>query len=99
MEFKQEVTVTGIKQFKGEVEGKQYDSFKVFVQVSLDESKGTAKGFATEEFNAGNSSEYDKWKHLPFPLVAEATFQMVTSGKVTKMQIVSVKPKAVSKAA
>lgn len=99
MEFKQEVTVTGIKSFKGEIDGKKFDSFKVFVQVSLDESKGTAKGFATEEFNAGESSEFDKWKHLPFPLLADATFQMVTSGKVTKMQIVSVEPRKVAKAA
>lgn len=99
MEFKQEVTVTGIKRFKGEVDGKNYDSFKVFVQVALDESKGTAKGFATEEFNAGLSDEYDRWKHLPFPLQADATFQMVTSGKVTKMQIVDVKPRAMTKAA
>lgn len=94
MEFKQEVTVTGIKQFKGEVEGKAYDSFKVFVQVALDDSRGTAKGFATEEFNAGLSAEFDRWKHLPFPIVADATFQMVTSGKATKMQIVDVKPRA-----
>jgi len=99
MEFKQEVVVTGIKRFKGEVDGKNYDSFKVFVQVALDESKGTAKGFATEEFNAGDSSEYDKWAHLPFPLKADATFQMVTSGKVTKMQIVSVMPRRIEKAA
>lgn len=99
MQFKQEVTVTGIKQFKGEVDGKHYDSFKVFVQVALDESKGTAKGFATEEFNAGASAEFDRWKHLPFPLKAEATFQMVTSGKVSKMQIVEVKPLKLEKAA
>lgn len=99
MEFKQEVVVTGIKRFKGEVDGKNYDSFKVFVQVALDESKGTAKGFATEEFNAGDSSEFDKWSHLAFPLKADATFQMVTSGKVTKMQIVSVMPRKFDKAA
>jgi hypothetical protein len=99
MEFKQQVTVTGIKRFKGEVDGKNYDSFKVFVQVALDESKGTAKGFATEEFNAGESSEYDKWKHLPFPLEADATYQMVTTGKMTKIQIVDVKPRSMTKAA
>lgn len=97
MEFKQGVTVTGIKRFKGEVDGKNYDSFKVFIQVQLDESKGTAKGFATEEFNAGDSSEFDRWSHLPFPLEADATFQMVTSGKVTKMQIVNVKPRQIAK--
>jgi hypothetical protein len=97
MEFKQQVTVTGIKRFKGEVDGKNYDSFKVFVQVALDESKGTAKGFATEEFNAGESSEFERWQHLPFPLMADATFQMVTSGKVTKMQIVDVKPRQIAK--
>lgn len=95
MEFNQDVTVTGIKSFKGEIEGKKFDSFKVFIQIQLDESKGTAKGFATEEFNAGMSEEFDKWKHLPFPLQATATFQMVTSGKVTKMQVTRVMPKAV----
>lgn len=99
MQFKQQVTVTGIKRFKGEVEGKNYDSFKLFVQVPLDDSKGTAKGYATEEFNAGDSTEYDKWKHLTFPLEADATYQMVTTGKMTKIQIADVKPRSIAKSA
>lgn len=92
MKFTNDVFVTGIKQFKGEVDGKSYDSFKVFVQIQLDESKGTAKGYATEEFNAGTSAEFDKWKHLPFPVKAQADFEMVTTGKLSKMLIVSVRP-------
>lgn len=93
MRFPQQVIVTGIKQFKGEVDGKSYDSFKVFLQIPLDESKGTAKGYGVDEFNAGQSEEFDKWKHLPFPVQADAVMEMVTTGKLTRLQVVEVKPR------
>jgi uncharacterized protein (DUF2141 family) len=92
MQFNQQVTITGIKKFKGEVEGKVYDSFKVFASVSLDESRGNAKGYASEEYNVGSSDEYDKWVHLDFPVLADATFEITTTGKASKMSIKAIKP-------
>lgn len=85
------VTVTGMKASKGVLEnGQTYDSTKVFVQTRLDDSKGTAKGFATAEYNFGDSTTYDKFKHLPFPFLAEMETEAVTSGRVMKTIIVSI---------
>lgn len=87
------VTVTGMKASKGALEnGQTYDSTKVFVQTRLDDSKGTAKGFATAEYNFGDSTIYDKFKHLPFPFLAEIETEAITSGRVMKTIIVSINP-------
>ena len=86
-------TVTGMKASKGQLEnGQGYDSTKVYVQTRLDDSKGTAKGFATVEYNFGDSTTYDKFKHLPFPFQAEIETEAVTSGRVMKTIVVSIVP-------
>lgn len=87
------VKVTGMKASKGNLEnGTAYDSTKVYVETRLDESKGTQKGFAGAEYNFGTSVEYEKLKHLPFPLMAEVDFDQVTNGKTVKTVIVSLVP-------
>lgn len=87
------VTVTGMKASKGQLEsGQTYDSTKVYVQTRLDDSKGTAKGFATVEYNFGDSTTYDKYKHLPFPFLAEMETEAITSGRVMKTIIISISP-------
>lgn len=95
-----EVTVTGIKRSKGNFEGVDYDSTKFYISTDLDDSKGNSKGTATTEYSFGKSDEYDKWSHLTFPFQALAEMELVTSGKVTKVSLVALRPKAaVSKAA
>lgn len=86
--------VTGMKASKGDMEGVHYDSTKVYVETGFDESKGTAKGFATAEYSFGTSLEYDKFKHLPFPFMAECEIEFVTSGRVQKTVMRSIKPVA-----
>lgn len=86
------VKVLGMKSSKGDYEGKPYDSTKVYVETKLDESKGTQKGFAAAEYAIGLSGEYDKFKHLAFPLMAEVEFEQITNGRDTKTVISEFKP-------
>lgn len=85
--------VLGMKASKGSMEdGTAYDSTKVYVETRLDESKGTQKGFAVAEYNFGLSSEFDKFKHNSFPLMAEVEMEQITNGKTVKTVIVSMQP-------
>lgn len=85
--------VLGIKKFSGSVEGVQYDSTTVFVQMRQDETKGTAKGFAGQDLRFGDSTNYDKLSHLSFPLEADVELEMVSNGKGGMKTIVtSLKP-------
>lgn len=99
MKFTQEIEVTGLKRFKGNVEGVEYDSTKFYIKTDLDDSKGNAKGACTMEYTMGKSDEYDKYSHLTLPFVAVADMELVTNGKVSKLTLVSLKPKAVAQAA
>lgn len=72
--------------------GKTYDNCVVYIQTRLDESKGTAKGFAVGEYRFGEASTFDKYKHLPFPFYAEVETDTVTSGKALAQIIVSLTP-------
>lgn len=95
MKFTSNVKVLGMKGSKGSMDnGTAFDSTKVYTEQQLDESKGTAKGFAVGEFTFGTSSEFDKFKHLPFPFEAEAEFEIVTNGKTNKTIMHSLKPVA-----
>jgi hypothetical protein len=88
-----EATVEGMKRFKGNVEGVDYDSTKFYIKTDLDDSKGNAKGSATTEYSMGKSDEYDKYSHLSFPFTAVVEMEVVTSGKATKITLVTLKPK------
>lgn len=99
MKFESEVIVCGMKASKGEVEGNAYDSTKVYVETSLDDSKGMAKGVSTLEYTMGKSDEFDKFKHLPFPIKAIASFEIVTTGKVQKTVLHGLKPTTLAKQA
>jgi len=92
MRFTNKVVVTGAKRSKGEMEGVKYDSTKFYVQVDLDDRAGNAKGTATQEYSFGTSDEYQKYQHLPFPFEAEADLEIVTTGKVQKVVLHSLKP-------
>lgn len=94
MEFKSEVTVTGIKRSKGEFEGNKYDSTKFYIETGLDDRSGNAKGAACSEYSMGDSSEFSKYEHLPYPFKGVATFAQVTTGKATKIVLVDLKPVA-----
>lgn len=73
--------VLGAKKFKGTVEGVAYDSTTVFLRMRQDDSKGDAAGFAGQDVKFGDSTNFDKIKHLPFPFEAEIELETVTTGK------------------
>lgn len=84
MKFKSEVTVLGMKASKGSYEGTDYDSTKVYVITDLDISKGDAAGSASAEYVFGKSDEFQKFKHLQYPLRGMADLEIVTNGKTQK---------------
>ena len=93
MKFNTQVKVLGMKANKGTMDnGQAYDSTKVFVETALDGSKGNAKGFAVAEYALGLSAEFDKYKHLPFPFMADATVEIMTTGKVQKTVLSELRP-------
>lgn len=95
MQFQQRVTVTGIKKSKGVLDnGQAYDSTKAFVVLPMDASKGDAVGSSAEPFNIGTSDVFDAWSRQSFPVEADATMEIVTSGTTTRVQIRSIVPAA-----
>jgi len=92
MQMRTQATVTGAKFFKGDVDGSSYDSTTIYVQIPMDESRGTAKGFGSAEYRWGDSANFERIKHLKFPLEAELVIEMVTSGKTQKTVVVGLNP-------
>lgn len=95
MRFKSQVKILGMKSSKGSLEnGVSYDFTKVFVETELDSTSGTAKGYAVEDYKFGKSDNFGGFKHLEFPFVADAEFDLVTSGSKSVTNIVSIVPVA-----
>lgn len=90
--LKSEFTILGAKFFKDTVEGTAYDSTTLFVVMPVDDSTGRSVGTNTKDMKFGTSDEYHKLKHLPFPLQAELTYDLVTNGKAVTMLIKGFKP-------
>ena len=95
MKFQSEITVYGMKPSKGQLDnGQTFDSTKVFTLVDLDTRKGEGSGQAGHEYPFNDSTEYDKFKLLPYPFKATADFEIVTSGKQQRTIIVGLRPVA-----
>lgn len=88
----QQVTITGAKSSKGEMEGRPYDSTKIYVQIRMDPTKGTMVGSASEEYGWGLSDNFNKLKDLKFPIQANVDFEQVTSGNKVKIIVMDVQP-------
>lgn len=88
------VQLTGVKRFKGDVDGKHYDSTTLFCLLGLDSSSGDAYGKASAQYKFGTSERFDEVKHLlrsgPVPVVLE--MEQVTNGKETKTIVTGIKP-------
>jgi hypothetical protein len=88
------VKVTGIKFFKGNIDLKDIDSGKVFIEESLDFTTGRAKGYATQEYSLGKSDLAQSLMHNHFPVLCDVEFMRVTNGDVSKNIVVSCIPVA-----
>jgi len=80
MQVKANLQVVGAKAFKGDVEGKHYDSTTLFVLMDVSERSGTAIGQNVVEMKFGTSDELAKLKALPFPVQAELALNLTTKG-------------------
>ncbi|MBC3917111.1 hypothetical protein H8L32_06460 [Undibacterium sp. CY18W] len=90
MEIKARVTIRGAKIFKGNIDGKDMDSGKIFTDVDL---KGeTSWGVCTQELKCTNSAVVDGIKHIPFPFLAEIDILMESNGKVSTQLVTGIKP-------
>lgn len=101
MRFPARVIISGVKRSKGVLEtGQAYDSTKVYVQTSLDDSKGNGAGSATVEYAWGQSDNYEKIAHLfkgGKPVEFDAELEIVTNGKTQRTQVVDLRPVAAVK--
>lgn len=88
----EKVKVTGVKFFAGDIDGKNIDSGKVFIEEQLDFTQGRAKGYATQEYSLGKAEAAKAIIHNEFPLVCEVEFMRVTNGDVSKTIVVTIKP-------
>ena len=74
--------------------GRHYDYVQLFCQIPMDLSQGNAIGNGCETFNWQDSSNLAllrQFKQSDFPIEAEITFDMVTSGKSLKYVVMDVK--------
>lgn len=84
--------VTGMKKFKGEIEGKSFDSTSVYVETRMDDRKGNRRGHCTMDFNAGTSEVYDRLQSIPLPAEFEVEWDTVTNGSNVQQIIVDIRP-------
>jgi hypothetical protein len=93
MKFNTKLQVVGMKASKGTLEnGQAYDSTKVYALVDLDDSKGNAKGMAVAEYAFGTADQFNGFKHLPFPFLADVELEMVSNGRTQKTIVHKVQP-------
>lgn len=90
---------TGIKQSAVTMEGKSYSSTKFFILADVaDNSAGDGCGMESRPFTFGDSTEWDKWKHLKAGwsetgIMVDCVFDVVAAadGK-TKLTLLDIKP-------
>ena len=96
MRMQSESTLFGIKQSKGDYEGRGFDSTTFHLDADIaTNGSGEAIGISTRPFKFGKSDEFDKWKHLgkSLPLRVVCTFDVVAaSDNQTKLTLVDIKP-------
>jgi hypothetical protein len=50
------VKVVGVKWFKGNIDGKDFDNGTAYIEEKLDDRRGTAKGYASTAYKLGSSA-------------------------------------------
>jgi hypothetical protein len=90
MEMTAKVTIRGAKAFKGNIDGKDLDSGKIYVDTEL---KGeNSWGVCTQELRCEGGDMVRSIKHNPFPFIAEIGLQEMSNGKETTKVVTSIKP-------
>lgn len=72
--------ILGAKGFKGDVDGTHYDSTKLYVLMDVSDKNGTEVGFNATPLSFGKSDEFEKIRHMTFPLHADLSLKLTTKG-------------------
>ncbi len=106
MKFQNTALCTGIKESKGEIEGKAFSSttFHLIVDVA-ENSAGRSIGSVSRPFKFGDATEFDKWAHLSkswpsggLPVVCD--FEVVAGAdNSSKLMLLGIKPAQPARAA
>lgn len=88
----QKSILLGAKRSQGKLDnGTAYDSTKLYIQTPMKVTPDSV-GFATNEYNWGDSTNFSKIKHLKFPAEVELTMEIQTNGKSTSFVVLDVLP-------
>lgn len=76
-----QLTIVGAKQFKGEVEGQNFDHTKVVVLLPFPKARASSNlGFESLEAPFGLSGNFKKFDGRRFPVVCECEYEVTTKG-------------------
>lgn len=99
MKFTNVALCTGIKESKGEFEGKAFSSTTFHLNVDVAENgAGRSLGSVTRPFKFGDASEFEKWAHLgkSWPvggLRCECDFEVVAGAEnSSKLVLLGIRP-------
>ena len=84
--------ITGMKKFKGEIEGKFFDSTTLFIETRMDDRHDNQRGHCSMSFKAGNSEVYDKLGTISLPAEFEVSWDTVSNGNKSQQIIVGLHP-------
>lgn len=90
--YKSVERIVGMKKFKGDIDGKFFDSTTVYIETRLDDRNGMRRGHCTNEFNAGKSETFDRLATLELPAEFEVEWDTVTNGRRSQQIIVGMRP-------
>lgn len=106
MKMTSQAVLHGLKQSKGEFEGRAFDSTTFHLSVDIGQSSsGESIGVVTRPFKFGDSTEFMKWAHLKnkWPLggvMCDCEFDIVAGAdNTTKLTLLGIRPSATAKAA
>lgn len=75
------LTIVGVKQFNGEVEGLKFNHTKLMVLLPFPRARAeTNRGFDVVESNYGTHENFQKFINLKFPATIEAEYEVTTKG-------------------
>jgi hypothetical protein len=87
------VKVVGVKWFKGNIDGKDFDNGTAYIEEKLDDRRGTAKGYASTAYKLGSSAVAQALAKRDFPLQCMAEFERLSDGKgSSEPVIVDIRP-------
>ncbi len=86
------VEVTGVSYFKGDIDSNHIDSGKVFIKEMLDFTTGRAAGYSSQPYSLADAAEAKALMHNTFPLQCAVEFVRVTNGSKSKNIVQKLRP-------